>query len=160
VGDASAGQPACSVRGRSSRDEELSSAACTYVTSKLKPKWSRSVSRYNRSYPILLVRSGEGFQAYLPNRESGSDVELADDERARIAALLDQFRIERGAEGSPRLALRIDDAGRASDCEVRTSSLDDALDAYACRLIRDEAQFTPRIDIFGAATKNGYFYWR
>lgn len=68
-----------------------------------------------------------------------------------------------GEQGTVFYHVRIDSRGHPTDCEVTQSSGYERLDMATCSMLMDRAQFTPRRDERGRATRStfdGKVVWR
>lgn len=60
--------------------------------------------------------------------------------------------IREEAQGTVRFTLTVGPDGRASDCQVTSSSGNSSLDETACRLLRQRSRFDPKLDSAGNPT--------
>lgn len=113
------------------------------------PTWPADLPPNRRRLMIHFTSVNGAPQAILPVSERPTDPSISAADRAALFAALTWPRATDAAKARLRLELDLDAEGRITLCRIAQSSGSDAGDAAACRLIRENARFEPRRDIFG-----------
>lgn len=113
------------------------------------PTWPADLPPNRRRLMIHFTSVNGAPQAILPVSERPTDPSISAADRAALIAALNWPRATDAANARLRFELELDNAGRVTLCRIAQSSGSDAGDAAACRLIRENARFEPRRDIFG-----------
>jgi TonB family protein len=113
------------------------------------PTWPADLPPNRRRLMLHFTSVNGAPQAILPVSERPTDPSISAADRAGLIAALAWPRATDAAKARLRLELDLDSEGRVTLCRIAQSSGSDAGDASACSLIRENARFEPRRDIFG-----------
>ncbi len=113
------------------------------------PTWPADLPPNRRRLMVHFTSVNGAPQAILPVSERPTDPSISAADRAGLIAALTWPRATDATKARLRLELDLDNEGRVTLCRIAQSSGSDAGDASACSLIRENARFEPRRDIFG-----------
>jgi TonB family protein len=133
---------------RSSEDRAFNGLAYS-LARRSGPTWPADLPPNRRRLMIHFTSVNGAPQAILPVSERPTDPSISAADRAVLIDALNWPRATDAARARLRFELELNAEGRVTLCRIAQSSGNDAGDAAACRLIRENGRFEPRRDIFG-----------
>lgn len=133
---------------RSSEDRVFNGLAYS-LARRSGPTWPADLPPNRRRLMIHFTSVNGAPQAILPVSERPTDPSISAADRAVLIDALNWPRATDAARARLRFELELNAEGRVTLCRIAQSSGNDAGDAAACRLIRENGRFEPRRDIFG-----------